>query len=274
MNFVKVVLENINCYDDYLERLQKYLFEIGYIISNDASQKIYINKANYNPLNWNFPLDKKQKPYVLRLFSLEKIDIANNDDCYIKYNPFGLDIFTDKEEIFLSLKAKYKELIYDTNYNSIEEVVVKTLKESSKTIVCAESCTAGMVSAAIVNVAGVSDVFLGGFIVYSNDFKTKFLNVDASLIKKYGAVSEEVVRAMALGCLEYTDADISIAISGIAGPGGSEYKPQGFTYMAIATEENIYVYNYTFKADRNTNRRMASSFILFKLLKDVLNLSF
>jgi Uncharacterized protein (competence- and mitomycin-induced) len=80
-----------------------------------------------------------------------------------------------------------------------------------------------------------------------------------------------VVRAMALGALEYSDADISIAVSGIAGPGGSEFKPQGFTYMAIGTDEDILVYNYTFKSDRNTNRRQTTAFILFKLLKDVLN---
>ncbi len=272
MNFIKVIFENTVCYDDYMERLQKNLFDYGYIISENTDKKIIINQENYNPLNWQFYLDRKPKPYVLRLLTLEKkLDIK---DCHIKQNPFGLDIFTDNEEIFLSLKAKYKDFIYATDYKSLEEVVIESLKLQSKTLVCAESCTAGMISSSLINVPGSSPVFLGGFVVYSNDFKTKFLNVDASLIQKYGAVSEEVVRAMALGCLEYTDADIALAVSGIAGPGGSEFKPQGFTYMAIATDKEVLVYNHIFNADRNTNRRMSSAFLLFRLLKDVLKITF
>ncbi|MGC8677435.1 MAG: CinA family protein [Hydrogenobaculum sp.] len=272
MNFINVVFEDVVCYDDYLERLQKYLFEKGYIISSKAKNCIVINKENYNPLYWDrfLDLDAKQKPLVLRLFYLDK-DLEQIKDCYIKQTPFGFDIFIEESEVFRFLKEEYKDYIYADTYESIEETVIKILKDKSKTLVCAESCTAGMISSSLVNVAGSSQVFLGGFVVYSNDFKVNFLNVNKTLIEKHGAVSEEVVRAMALGALEYSDADISIAVSGIAGPGGSEFKPQGFTYMAIGTDENILVYNYTFKSDRNTNRRQTTAFILFRLLKDVLN---
>jgi competence/damage-inducible protein CinA C-terminal domain len=272
MNFINVVFEDVVCYDDYFERLQKYLFEKGYIISSKAKNYIIINKENYNPLDWNklLNLEVRQKPLVLRLFYLDKY-LEQLKDCYIRQTPFGFDIFTEESEVFMLLKEKYKDYIYTDTYESIEETVIKTLKDKSKTLVCAESCTAGMISSSLVNVAGSSSVFLGGFVVYSNDFKVNFLNVNKNLIEKYGAVSEEVVRAMALGALEYSDADISIAVSGIAGPGGSEFKPQGFTYMAIGTDEDILVYNYTFESDRNTNRRQTTAFILFKLLKDVLN---
>lgn len=269
MNFIKVIFESVNCYDDYLERLQKALFDYGYILSEDAEKSIVINSQNYNPLNWNFKLDKKPKPYILRLFSLEKTITCEN--CYTKLTPFGVDIFTDNKDVFSLLKTKYINNLYSVEYKTIEEVVIQTLKKESKTLACAESCTAGMISSSLVNVAGSSSVFLGGFVVYSNDFKTKFLNVDPDLIKTHGAVSEEVVRAMALGCLEYTDADIAIAVSGIAGPGGSEFKPQGLTYMAIATDKDVLIYKHIFDSDRNTNRRMTTAFILFRLLKDVLN---
>jgi len=215
-------------------------------------------------------LEVRQKPLILRLFYLDK-DLEQIKDCYIKQTPFGFDVFPEESEMFRLLKEKYKDYIYTDTYESIEETVIKTLKDKSKTLVCAESCTAGMISSSLVNVAGSSPVFLGGFVVYSNDFKVNFLNVNRTLIERYGAVSEEVVRAMALGALEYSDADISIAVSGIAGPGGSEFKPQGFTYMAIGTDKDILVYNYTFKSDRNTNRRQTTAFVLFKLLKDVLN---
>jgi nicotinamide-nucleotide amidase len=272
MNFINVIFEDVVCYDNYFERLQKYLFEKGYIISSKAKNYIIINKENYNPLDWNklLNLEVRQKPLVLRLFYLDKY-LEQLKDCYIRQTPFGFDIFTEESEVFMLLKEKYKDYIYTDTYESIEETVIKTLKDKSKTLVCAESCTAGMISSSLVNVAGSSSVFLGGFVVYSNDFKVNFLNVNKNLIEKYGAVSEEVVRAMALGALEYSDADISIAVSGIAGPGGSEFKPQGFTYMAIGTDEDILVYNYTFESDRNTNRRQTTAFILFKLLKDVLN---
>ena len=272
MNFINVIFEDVVCYDNYFERLQKYLFEKGYIISSKAKNYIIINKENYNPLDWDklLNLEVRQKPLVLRLFYLDKY-LEQLNDCYIRQTPFGFDIFTEESEVFMLLKEKYKDYIYTDTYESIEETVIKTLKDKSKTLVCAESCTAGMISSSLVNVAGSSSVFLGGFVVYSNDFKVNFLNVNKNLIEKYGAVSEEVVRAMALGALEYSDADISIAVSGIAGPGGSEFKPQGFTYMAIGTDEDILVYNYTFKSDRNTNRKQTTAFILFKLLKDVLN---
>jgi len=273
MNFVNVIFEKTTCYDDYMERLQKLLFEKGYIVDNSIkdAKKLIIKEQNYNPLIWDIALEPVQKPYILRLFYLDKdIDKTYIEDCYFKKTPFGFDIFTENSYVFELLKEKYKDYIYADDYQSLEEVLIKTLKEKSKTVVCAESCTGGMISASLVNVAGSSSVFLGGFVVYSNDFKTKFLNVDKTLIEKHGAVSEEVVRAMALGALEYTDADISIAVSGIAGPGGSEYKPQGFTYMAIGTDEGTLKYNYTFKSDRNTNRRQATAFVLFKLLKDVL----
>lgn len=272
MNFINVVFEDVVCYDDYLERLQKYLFDKGYIISSKAKNYIVINNENYNPLDWDrlLNLEIKQKPFVLRLFYLDKY-LEQLKDCYIRQTPFGFDIFTEESEVFRLLKEKYKDYIYADTYESIEETVIKSLKDKSKTLVCAESCTAGMISSSLVNVAGSSQVFLGGFVVYSNDFKVNFLNVNKTLIEKYGAVSEEVVRAMALGALEYSDADISIAVSGIAGPGGSEFKPQGFTYMAIGTDESILVYNYTFNSDRNTNRRQTTAFILFRLLKDILN---
>ncbi len=267
MNFVNVVFEDTLCYD--IENLQKYLFEKGYIICSKAQKTILIDKSNYNPLHWNFELEVKPKPYVLRLLYLDKkLDIKY--DCYVKKNVFGYDIFTEERKVFELLKEEYKDHIYALEYKSLEEVVIEKLRNKSKTMVCAESCTAGMISSTLVNVAGTSSVFLGGFVVYSNDFKSKFLNVDPDLIKNYGAVSEEVIRAMALGALEYTDADIAIAVSGIAGPGGSEFKPQGFTYMGIATDEDVFVYNYTFSSDRNTNRRQSTAFILFRLLKDVL----
>ena len=103
----------------------------------------------------------------------------------------------------------------------------------------AESCTGGMVAAAITDIAGSSAIFDRGFVTYSNAAKTDMLSVPADLIDEFGAVSEEVARAMAQGALKHSLADISIAITGVAGPGGgTAEKPVGLVHFAVATHHN------------------------------------
>lgn len=99
----------------------------------------------------------------------------------------------------------------------------------------AESCTGGMVAAALTDLPGSSDVFAGGFVTYSNTLKTGALGVPADLIATDGAVSEPVARAMAEGALARAGATLAVSITGIAGPGGSEFKPEGRVCFALAT---------------------------------------
>ncbi len=102
-------------------------------------------------------------------------------------------------------------------------------------IATAESCTGGLVAAALTEIAGSSDVVERGFVVYSNAAKQTMLGVPASTLKRYGAVSTETAAAMASGALEHSPADISVAITGIAGPGGgSADKPVGLVHFAAA----------------------------------------
>lgn len=102
------------------------------------------------------------------------------------------------------------------------------------TIATAESCTGGMVAAALTDVAGASDVFDRGFITYSNAAKRAMLGVHAATLAAHGAVSEEVAREMAEGALAHSDAGIAVSITGIAGPGGSEFKPEGRVCFGLA----------------------------------------
>ena len=102
-------------------------------------------------------------------------------------------------------------------------------------IATAESCTGGLVAAAITDVAGSSDIFDRGVVTYSNAAKTALLGVDAALIAAHGAVSEEVARAMATGALARSEATLAVSTTGIAGPGGSDVKPEGRVCFAIAT---------------------------------------
>lgn len=101
-------------------------------------------------------------------------------------------------------------------------------------IATAESCTGGLVAAALTDLPGASDIFAGGFVTYSNAMKTDALGVSPQTLAAHGAVSEAVACEMALGARARARADIAIAVTGIAGPGGSEFKPEGRVCFALA----------------------------------------
>lgn len=101
-------------------------------------------------------------------------------------------------------------------------------------IAMAESCTGGLVSAELTEIAGSSDVFERGFVTYSNAAKQDMLGVLSATLKAHGAVSEEVAREMAEGALARSEADIAVSVTGVAGPGGSDHKPEGRVCFAMA----------------------------------------
>ena len=116
------------------------------------------------------------------------------------------------------------------------EDLIRALRTKGWTMATAESCTGGMVAAAVTDVAGSSDVFDRGFVTYSNAAKSDMLGVPAEMIVQHGAVSEAVARAMAEGALLHSAADVAVAITGVAGPGGgSVEKPVGLVHFACAT---------------------------------------
>lgn len=124
---------------------------------------------------------------------------------------------------------------------SIAEQILELAREKKATVTTAESCTGGKVAAALTDVAGASDIFQRGFVTYSNSAKTEMLGVRPETLSAHGAVSEEVVREMALGARAAAQADVAVAISGIAGPGGSEFKPEGRVCYGLATPRGVTV---------------------------------
>ncbi len=106
-------------------------------------------------------------------------------------------------------------------------------------IATAESCTGGMVAAALTDIAGSSDVFDRGFVTYSNAAKTEMLGVYPALIIEFGAVSQQVAENMALGALSRSNADIAVSITGVAGPGASESKPEGLVWFGLANKHSV-----------------------------------
>lgn len=114
------------------------------------------------------------------------------------------------------------------------EALLAAARATGDMVATAESCTGGMVGAAITDLPGSSDIFDRGFVTYSNAAKIAMLGVDPWLIETHGAVSEEVARAMAEGALDRSLASVAVAVTGIAGPGGSEHKPEGRVCFGLA----------------------------------------
>ena len=112
--------------------------------------------------------------------------------------------------------------------------LIEELRRKGLYLAVAESCTGGWIGKTLTDVPGSSDVFYGGFIVYSNRLKTELLNIKENIIKEFGAVSGETAEAMAEGCLSGSGADISLAVTGIAGPGGGTAdKPVGTVFVCV-----------------------------------------
>ena len=131
----------------------------------------------------------------------------------------------------------------------------------------AESCTGGMIAAACTDLAGSSNWFERGFVTYSNEAKTEMLGVDAELIARHGAVSEEVARAMAHGAIRRSRAQSAVAVTGVAGPGGgSADKPVGTVWFAWATPAGLTSEMRRFDGDRAAVRQATVRHALQRLL--------
>ena len=151
-------------------------------------------------------------------------------------------------------------LVFSRAMKPLPEVVQELLVEKGKTLATAESCTAGLLGGRLTDAPGSSVFYRGGIIAYADQVKQDFLGVDPGDLERHGAVSEVVVRAMATGCRERLGTDYSLAVSGISGPGGgTEDKPVGTTWVAVATPADVFASCYRLPADRARNRMMTVS---------------
>lgn len=168
-------------------------------------------------------------------------------------------------------QAAVNSLLPEAVFNLAEEVVRRNLS-AGRTIVTAESCTGGLVASAITEIAGSSAVLQAGFVTYSNEAKIKTLKVNEELIDTFGAVSIAVAWAMAQGALKRSSADIAVAISGVAGPGGgTPQKPIGTVVFAVAERgkdpEDVVADKIQFGEDKTRAEiRMAATLHALQLL--------
>ena len=213
-------------------------------------------------------------------------DIIKSDIPSVKIIPFDAEVHVvlsasadteeDARKIIKPVSKNIKKIFGDAIYSvkeheTIEMAVVRLLEKNDLTVTTAESLTGGLIAATLVNVAGVSDVFREGFITYSNKAKRRTLDVSKNTLKKYGAVSKQTAKEMATGAAFATDADISIAVTGIAGPdGGSEEKPIGLVYIGCYYKDKVTVEEYRFDGDRQSIREQTVRSALDLLRRTIL----
>lgn len=161
---------------------------------------------------------------------------------------------------------------YGDDDTDLPAATIDALRRRGWTVAVAESCTGGGLGAALTRTPGSSDVFLGGIIAYANKVKVAELGVPEAMLEEHGAVSEEVCRQMAVGVRARLGADVGSSITGIAGPGGgTEEKPVGLVYSAIATEDSCHLHQLSYPGSRGTIRERATQAALTLLLNAARN---
>ncbi len=169
------------------------------------------------------------------------------------------------------LKSIIPHHIFGYDNDTLEAVVGNKLREKKKTVVTAESCTGGYIAHLITSVAGSSDYYKGSVVAYSNEIKETYLNVEHNNLLDHGAVSEPVVRQMAEGARQKFNTDFAIATSGIAGPsGGSDEKPVGTTWIAVATPDKVIAEKFLFGEERGRNIRKTALQALNMLRRELI----
>ena len=162
-------------------------------------------------------------------------------------------------EIEAALLGPNERYLFARDERPIAELVLELLRGRDLTLATAESCTGGLVAGLLTDVPGASDVFLGSVVAYSNGVKTGELGVAAELLREHGAVSAEVAAAMAHGARARLGADVAVAVTGVAGPGGgTEAKPVGLVFLHAAGPDGELARRLDFPGDRETIRRRSA----------------
>ena len=179
------------------------------------------------------------------------------------------------QPVVKEIKKSFGDAVYTTDENeTLQDAVVKLLKKHELTVTTAESCTGGLLAGTLVSVPGVSDVFKEGFVTYSNKAKRRHLDVSKSTLRKYGAVSAQTAKEMAKGGVFATDADVCVAITGLAGPdGATPEKPVGLVYIACYMNDKVQVEEFHFKGNRQKIREQSVVQALDLLRRSILAFS-
>ena len=162
--------------------------------------------------------------------------------------------------LFRDVRSRLGDCLYGVDVSSLEEVVITRLRQKGLTLSAAESCTGGLIAKRLTDVAGASAAFLGGVVSYTNAVKAGVLGVPRDLLEQYGAVSEPVARAMAEGVRRLTGSDLSVSVTGLAGPDGDDRgNPVGTVYVGLSWQGGSLVRRLALGGDRSRIRLLAAS---------------
>jgi nicotinamide-nucleotide amidase len=179
------------------------------------------------------------------------------------------DVVERYRQLVAGIRERVSEWLVSDDGASLSEAVGVALRERGLTLATAESCTGGMIGELLTDVAGSSAYYLGGAVSYANEAKTELLGVPASLIEAHGAVSREVAEAMATGVRATLRADIGVAVTGIAGPGGgTPDKPVGTVWIAVAGKDGVEARRHSLSSERAIVRQRAA-FIALEMVRRV-----
>ena len=163
------------------------------------------------------------------------------------------------DQLVAKIEEELGDSVFSDNGDSMEQIVGYYLQMRNASLAVAESCTGGLLAERITSVSGSSRYFVGGAVVYSNQLKSAFVDVPATLLEKHGAVSREVAAALAEGIRGRTGATLGLSVTGVAGPtGGTDAKPVGLVFHALASDAGTEVVERKFPGDRKRIRRFAS----------------
>lgn len=238
----------------FLQSVKPYLEKrSGYIIKSNLLKVFGVGESALEDKLMDF-IEKQTNPTLATYASAGEVSLR------VTAKAKSLD---EAENLLTPVIDEVKELIGDSVYSidgeTLSQVVYKLLKENKKTISFAESCTGGMISSMIVDIPGSSEVLGMSIVSYSNESKIKLLSVSSDTLDEYGAVSKETAMEMSKGILDVSNSDISISITGIAGPdGGTDKKPVGLVYICLFDGIKYYVRKFKFNRGRNYNRRYAT----------------
>lgn len=247
--------------------------------------------------NWSGNNTSLVKQKVFKVFGLPESLIQEmlksleqtNQKLRIGYYPVSADVhvsltvrgetYSQAEKQFTQGEATIREIlgccIYDEDGDNLETIVGKSLKANGLTLALAESCTGGLASSHITQIAGSSDYFLGGIVAYANEIKENILKVSTDVLQKYGAVSTQTASQMALGTQKITGADLALSITGIAGPsGGCKEKPVGTVCFALTHNKKTTTFLYHFTGNRQMIQTKAAMTALDLLRRHLHGLDF
>src|SRR6266704_7074693 len=207
-------------------------------------------------------VDEKIAPIYTKYENPQTTILFNSSEIEIHLRAYGrteADAETLLDDLSLRIERALGNSVFSFRGETMEEVIGRRLTVTGFTLDVAESCTGGLIAERLTRVPGSSTYFLEGVVTYSNEAKTRLVGVDKKIIKEFGAVSSQVARDMARGVRHHAKTDFGLAVTGIAGPGGgTEEKPVGLVYIALADEVKTEHRKLQLPGDRNLIRWRAS----------------